>query len=249
MPYTVCVKTLLFAPVLLAFAAPVLAQTTTTAPAKPATAAKPVVHHRVPPKPCAADVAPKLPAGIPVVTGAFEEAYALKYIDTLVGTGELAPATGYFTVHYTGYLASDGKKFDSSVDRGEPITFPVGQHRVIPGWDTGFAGMHIGGKRRLFIPYELAYGETGRPPVIPPKSELIFDVELLSVSDKAPEPKPRPTPPAPPAKPAEPAPAPAKVEAMPAKPAADVAAPPPPSHGTPQTDPAHGTPQSAPAPQ
>ena len=131
-----------------------------------------------------------LPKNIPVVHGIVKTAYSLKYEDYKVGTGAVAPATGYFTVHYTGWLASDGKKFDSSVDRGEPITFPVGGHRVIPGWDTGFAGMRIGGKRRLFIPYQLAYGEQGRPPVIPAKSDLIFDVELISVSDKPPAPKP-----------------------------------------------------------
>jgi peptidylprolyl isomerase len=108
--------------------------------------------------------------------------YALKYIDIKVGTGELAPATGIFTVHYTGWLAADGKKFDSSVDRGEPAKFPVGAHRVIVGWDTGFAGMRVGGKRRLLIPYQLAYGETGRPPVIPAKANLIFDVELIAVA-------------------------------------------------------------------
>jgi peptidylprolyl isomerase len=118
-------------------------------------------------------------------------------VDTKIGTGELAQPRKWYTVHYTGYL-TDGTKFDSSVDRGEPITFPYGAHRVIPGWDTGFEGMHVGGKRRLFIPYELAYGESGRPPVIPPKAELIFDVELISQSDTPPEPK---TPPATPANP------------------------------------------------
>jgi peptidylprolyl isomerase len=104
-------------------------------------------------------------------------------------------------VHYTGYLAADGTKFDSSLDRGEPISFPYGQHRVIQGWDTGFEGMHIGGKRRLFIPYQLAYGETGKPPVIPAKSTLVFDVELIGQSDeqpKPPAPKPAPAPTTPP---------------------------------------------------
>ncbi len=127
-----------------------------------------------------------LPKGVPVVHGVVKTAYSLKYEDYKIGTGALAPATGFFTVQYTGYLASDGKKFDSSLDRKEPATFPVGAHRVIPGWETGFAGMRIGGKRRLFIPYQLAYGEAGRPPVIPAKADLIFDVELISVSDKPP---------------------------------------------------------------
>lgn len=131
-----------------------------------------------------------LPKNIPPVKGIAKTLYALKYIDIKVGTGEVAPATGVFTVHYTGWLASDGTKFDSSVDRKEPIKFQVGARHVIPGWDTGFAGMRVGGKRRLFIPYQLAYGELGRPPVIPAKANLIFDVELVAV-EAAPA---RPTP-------------------------------------------------------
>jgi peptidylprolyl isomerase len=127
--------------------------------------------------------------------------FSLGYIDTLVGSGPLAQQGKWYTVHYTGYLASDGTKFDSSLDRGEPISFPYGQHRVIQGWDTGFEGMHIGGKRRLFIPYQLAYGEAGKPPVIPAKSMLVFDVELIGQSDeqpKPPAPKPAPAPTTPP---------------------------------------------------
>ncbi len=229
-------KTFQTAFLLAAVAAPVLAQTST--PAKPTgTAAKPVVHHRVAPRACAADVAPVLPAAIPPVKGVYKTEYALHYIDITPGTGELAPAHGFYTVHYTGWLASDGKKFDSSLDRKEPITFPVNSHRVIPGWDTGFEGMHIGGKRRLFIPYQLAYGETGRPPVIPPKSDLIFDVELISVSDKPPAPPQRPEPPKPPVPPAA---APAK----PAAPPAGTGTTPPAGTGT--TPPA-GTTQPAPA--
>jgi peptidylprolyl isomerase len=114
--------------------------------------------------------------------------YSLTYVDTVVGTGALAQPGKFYTVHYTGYLP-DGTKFDSSVDRGEPITFPYGKHRVIQGWDTAFEGMHIGGKRRLFIPYQLGYGEAGRPPVIPAKSELIFDVEFIAQGDEMPAPK------------------------------------------------------------
>ena len=167
-----------------------------------------------------------LPKNIPPVRGIPHTLYALKYIDTKIGTGDLATVNKFYTVHYTGWLAADGKKFDSSVDRGAPITFPVGAHRVIPGWDTGFAGMHIGGKRRLFIPYQLAYGETGHPPVIPPKSDLIFDVELISISDKPPAP---PKPPTPPPAPAE---APSGAE---------------PSTATPPTPPP--APSAAPAPQ
>jgi peptidylprolyl isomerase len=85
-------------------------------------------------------------------------------------------------VHYTGYLR-DGKMFDSSIERGEPIEFPLGQGMVIPGWEEGIALMHPGDKFRLIIPYTLAYGETGREPVIPPKADLIFDVELISVTN------------------------------------------------------------------
>jgi peptidylprolyl isomerase len=113
--------------------------------------------------------------------------YSLAYVDTVVGTGPLAQPGKFYTVHYTGYL-SDGTKFDSSVDRGQPITFPYGKHRVIEGWDTGFEGMHVGGKRRLFIPYQLGYGEAGRPPAIPAKAELIFDIEFIAQGDEAPKP-------------------------------------------------------------
>lgn len=116
--------------------------------------------------------------------------YSLDYVDTQAGTGELAKSGKWLTVQYTGYLP-DGTKFDSSHDHpgGEPIPFPYGTHQVIPGWDTGFEGMHIGGKRRLFIPYELGYGDAGKGP-IPPKSDLIFDVELVSQSDTRPAPPP-----------------------------------------------------------
>ena len=104
----------------------------------------------------------------------------LKYIDQKVGTGKEAKSGDTVEVHYTGWL-KDGKKFDSSKDRGEPFSFPLGARRVIRGWDEGVAGMKEGGKRKLIIPYELAYGEDGRPPVIPPKAELTFEVELLKI--------------------------------------------------------------------
>ena len=118
--------------------------------------------------------------------------YSLIYADTKIGTGELVHLSKNLSVHYTGYLA-DGTKFDSSVDRGQPITFPYGTHHVIPGWDTGFEGMRVGGKRRLYIPYQLAYGEAGRPPIIPAKSLLVFDMEVVSQADAPPTP-PRPAP-------------------------------------------------------
>ncbi len=129
--------------------------------------------------------------------------FSLDYIDTKIGTGAIAGEHKFYSIHYTGYLL-DGTKFDSSVDRGEPINVAYGQHQVIPGWDTGFAGMRVGGKRRLIIPYQLAYGATVHGP-IPAKSTLVFDVELVEISDTPPAPKPAPAPPAAPA--ATPAPA------------------------------------------
>ena len=104
----------------------------------------------------------------------------LRYLDLVVGTGAEAVAGLTVEVHYTGWLL-DAEKFDSSLDRGEPFSFPLGGGRVIPGWDEGVAGMKVGGKRRLVIPPALGYGEGGYPPVIPPNSTLVFDVELLGV--------------------------------------------------------------------
>ena len=148
------------------------------------------------------------PPNVPKVEGTPKPLYALRYIDTQIGTGELAKQQQYYTVRYTGWL-TDGTKFDSSDDHpgAAPIVFPYGARRVIAGWDTGFEGMRVGGKRRLFVPYQLAYGETGRPPVIPAKADLIFDVELVAQSDTPPQEKPAPAPPQPsganPAQPAE----------------------------------------------
>ena len=108
----------------------------------------------------------------------------LQIIDTKVGTGA-SPKTGQICVmHYTGWLyenGAKGKKFDSSVDRGQPFEFPIGTHRVIAGWDEGVATMKVGGKRTLIIPPALAYGSNGAGGVIPPNATLIFDVELLGV--------------------------------------------------------------------
>lgn len=150
-------------------------------------------------------VSPLEGPGLRETLGLEGSSFSELYVDTQIGTGELAQPHKWYTIHYTGYL-TDGTKFDSSLDRKEPISINYGQHMVIPGWDTGFDGMHIGGKRRLYIPYELAYGPNGRPPTIPAKSELIFDVELVAQSDAKPEPK---APPAPAAAPAQPSGAPA----------------------------------------
>lgn len=135
----------------------------------------------------------KLPSNIPVVSGETKIAFALRYIDIAPGTGAPVEPRKCVYAHYTGWL-TDGTKFDSSRDTtptGQPrtpISFPQGARRVIAGWDAGFEGMRVGGQRRLFIPYQLAYGELGRPPVIPPKSELIFDVEVMALADTLPRP-------------------------------------------------------------
>ena len=111
-------------------------------------------------------------------------ASGLQTIDTTVGTGA-SPKPGQTCVmHYTGWLYEDGKKgkkFDSSVDRNEPFEFPIGQHRVIAGWDEGVATMKVGGKRTLIIPPALGYGARGAGGAIPPNATLMFDVELLAV--------------------------------------------------------------------
>jgi len=186
------------------------AQTPTTPAPKSATAAaKPAVK-----KPAtAAASAIKLPPGVTPRKGILKTAFSLKYQDFVIGTGKLAEPGKIYKVHYTGWLASDGTKFDSSYDHRapvmhkdnkpvngpdgkpqlgdpQPLTFPQGRGRLIPGWDQGFEGMKVGGKRRLFIPYQLAYGAMGRPPKIPAKSDLIFDVELMDVMDMPAAPAP-----------------------------------------------------------
>jgi peptidylprolyl isomerase len=160
-------------------------------------------------------VADKLPAGVPVVNGIKNTLYTatLRYQEIKIGDGPVAESNKLYKIHYTGWRAADGVKFDSSFDHpgqplkdkdgkpvldadgkpklgeAQPIVFPQGFRRVIPGWDVGFEGMKVGGKRRLFIPYQLAYGELGRPssdpknPGIPAKADMIFDVELVDVTD------------------------------------------------------------------
>ncbi len=117
---------------------------------------------------------------------------SLVYADERPGTGPVVEHHKYTEIRYTGYL-TDGTVFDSNVDAPKPLGFTLSGHQMIPGMDMGLEGMHIGGKRRLYIPYTLAYGEQGRPPKIPPRSMLVFDVELIGQSDTPPAP---PTPPA-----------------------------------------------------
>lgn len=177
-------------------------------PAAPAASTTTATHHTV-----ATSTAAKLPPGVPVVKGIVKPAFTLRYEDYKIGTGAAAEPNKLYKVHYTGWLASDGHKFDSSYDHpgapvldkdgkpvmGEdgkpkkgdpqPMAFPQGMGRLIPGFDQGFEGMKVGGKRRLFIPWQLAYGARGRPgpdaahPGIPAKADLIFDVELVDVTD------------------------------------------------------------------
>jgi len=124
---------------------------------------------------------PEKSAETPAATGAVKTASGLSYTDLVKGSGA-APVSGKsVTVHYTGWL-EDGKKFDSSVDRGQPFVFRIGAGEVIPGWDEGVMSMRVGGKRKLFIPAQLGYGAAGAPGAIPPNANLIFEVELLDVA-------------------------------------------------------------------
>lgn len=117
--------------------------------------------------------------GIPELHGDIQTTPSgLRYLDETVGEGAAAAAGQTASVHYTGWL-TNGTKFDSSRDRGQPFQFPLGGGRVIKGWDEGVAGMQIGGKRRLLIPSALGYGASGAGAVIPPNATLIFDVELI----------------------------------------------------------------------
>jgi len=119
----------------------------------------------------------KAPAMITTATG-------LHYLDTQIGTGASPQPGQRCSVHYTGWLSDrgkKGKKFDSSLDRGEPLAFPVGVGRVIKGWDEGLMTMKVGGKRTLHIPAALGYGARGAGADIPPNADLIFDVELLGI--------------------------------------------------------------------
>lgn len=181
----------------------------TTAAAHHTTTKTTTTHHAAPPV-----------SSIPRVHGIPHTLYSLKYIDIVVGKGPLAQTHKWNTVKYTGWFPN-GTKFDSSYDHpgGQPFIFPYGARQVIIGWDTGFEGMHIGGKRRLFVPYQLAYGELGNPPRMPAKADLIFDVELVAQSDTRPEPQSPPAPKPSTEPQAKPAPASAPQPAQEAKPA------------------------------
>jgi len=193
----------------LCLAASLAAAGAQTAPKPASTTAKPATAtHSV-----ASAAATKLPPGIPPGRGLIKTAFSLRYQDLKIGTGPDAEPQKMYKVQYTGWRAVDGVKFDSSYDHPrppvldkdgkpvmgpdgkpkqgdpQPMAFPQGMGRLIPGFDQGFTGMKVGGKRRLFIPWQLAYGTRAIPDRdadhhgIPAKSDLIFDVELVDVSD------------------------------------------------------------------
>jgi len=127
--------------------------------------------------------APSAPAPKPATAAPAQPATdvtELKIEDTKVGTGAVAETGKSVTVHYAGWLTT-GAKFDSSKDRGEPFTFPLGGGQVIKGWDQGVVGMKVGGVRKLTIPPSLGYGARGAGGAIPPNATLVFEVELLDV--------------------------------------------------------------------
>lgn len=109
-------------------------------------------------------------------------ASGLEYVELREGAFKPAEAGNLVEVHYTGWLAKDGKKFDTSLDRKVPFKFTLGRGQVIKGWDEGVAGMKAGSIRRLYVPASLAYGERGYPPQIPPNADLIFEVEVVRIT-------------------------------------------------------------------
>ncbi|MDE3201925.1 MAG: FKBP-type peptidyl-prolyl cis-trans isomerase [Acidobacteriota bacterium] len=176
------------------------------------TAAKPAVHHTATRHAAAQHHTTGLPPGVPVVHGVVKTAFALRYQDYKVGTGAAAEPGKLVKVFYTVWIASDGRLLDSTDQHREelkdaegkpeldadgkpklgepqPFVFMLGMTHLIPGFAEGFEGMRVGGKRRLFIPWQLAYGASGKPgpdaahPGVPPKADLIFDIELLDATD------------------------------------------------------------------
>lgn len=155
-----------------------------------------------------------LPAGIPPVKGEVQSVFALRYQDYVIGTGAEAEPNKLYKVQYTYWLAADGTKIDSTLDHpgaplkdangkvmveangkpklGPPMTvnFIQGRRQMVFGFDQGFAGMKVGGKRRLYIPWQLAWGAMGHPPAIPAMSDMIYDVELVDVADPPAPPMP-----------------------------------------------------------
>jgi peptidylprolyl isomerase len=199
-------------PVLVLAAAASLAAAQTAPAAKPATSVKPATAAKS--APAAAKPLPvwvKPPKGVPPVRGVVTVAFSLRYEDIKLGTGAEAESGKLGKILYTGWRSADGVKFDSSEEHRapvldkdgkpendangqpklgdpQPLAFPIGMGRMIPGVDQGVFGMKVGGRRRLFIPYQLAYGTRDMPargdhPGIPPKSDLIFDIELVDVTD------------------------------------------------------------------
>ena len=118
--------------------------------------------------------------GIVIIGQSTKKNQELKIEDLVIGSGAEAKPGDTVSVHYTGWL-EDGTKFDSSLDRNQPFEFTLGQGQVIPGWEQGIQGMKVGGKRRLTIPPEMAYGKQGYGGVIPPNATLVFEVELLDI--------------------------------------------------------------------
>lgn len=140
---------------------------------------------QAPATPAAASAVPALTsASVPAAASALATVKDLKKEDLSPGKGAAAKAGDTVRVHYTGTLM-DGTKFDSSRDRDEPFEFTLGAGMVIKGWDAGVVGMKPGGKRKLTIPGDMAYGPTGSPPKIPPNATLVFDIELIEVKAPA----------------------------------------------------------------